>query len=171
VSGVYRPSTAYTARTRGGASNRVMLLYELPLVDGRGRLLQQEHIAIAVPIRPRRVLTRSVIRSIVCDASVLRVLEQESVRRTRTLAPLVQDAGTRLAERADALAAALRHRSGTVLWQASLFDRRREQAAAQAREQIALYIRHLEGHRQAAMDLTTVVASAPQLVAAWLESC
>ena len=153
----------------GRTASGIVLVYSVVLLDGHGGVVQREVIAlraIAGAAIGRR-LTRQMIRRLT-GAWPLRDELRAEVRRR------VDDARTSMRDIRSPLESRLRHAltavdSRLVLWQGSLFDRHAEQSAQARAEQVCRLRSHLLQRQARAAAISTITATRPQLIAAWVE--
>jgi superfamily II DNA or RNA helicase len=160
----------YASRARSGSS-RIVLVHLVTVVDGAGRLIQREVVAGRVDCRPLpgRRLTRRFVRQIGAHVMVRQTLERHIIRMASTASERTAPAALAVRRRVDGIVSHLERLRPPGLWQASLFDRRTEQAAHTRKQSIVDLQQHLRQRTERWSALFQVTTLEPQLVAAWLE--
>jgi superfamily II DNA or RNA helicase len=154
--------------TRGRAGSAVMLLFVIPLVDGRAAIIQHDIVTVRVAVDSAGRLRRRTVRALARSSEIRSVIDQEALACVARARRVTTPAGHALEQRIDALLHRLEHRRAASLWQGSLFDRRREQIAGRNAAHVAALRAHLARRADTARQLRHVCAGEPQLVAAWL---
>jgi superfamily II DNA or RNA helicase len=155
----------YSARRRHATS--ITLIFTVALVDGHGRLVQNEAVAVRLP-HGARVLTRQIVRMLATDSLVHQTVHTEAQRRAVAARQAMHAVRHSLEVQLSALAWQLSRRAGPRAWQASLFDRREEQRAHHRATQYAALREHLSRQQASLRDLDEVGIGQMRLIAAWL---
>jgi superfamily II DNA or RNA helicase len=164
----------FTSRgPRGPAPRRVVLLYGATLIDQGGRFVQRVALPIAVSVDPHstshRRLTRRLLRWIAADSTLQDVLSHEAASQCARGEVVLQQVAAALTGRLDECLATLDQRARErSQWQGSLFDSSSDALFERERSALRSVREHFERRRDEARALSTLRATAPRLLAAWL---
>jgi superfamily II DNA or RNA helicase len=158
-------SAGWPRRMRDVHRYSTFLVFSLPMLTPSGRLVSRELVIARVVTRRR--FSRAVLRSLLHHPQLIAVLAAESDRRVTAIRSGFVSIARSLTDRIGALLVHLDRQAGHMLWQGSLFDRRREQQASRHASSVAAFRDHLSRRLIAVQELQQVRAGEPQLVAAW----
>jgi superfamily II DNA or RNA helicase len=175
VTGPRSSRTAAAVYARRGPGRRratsVVMLFRADILDGSGRIVQHEPIALHIALNAARdrfrQLSKMLVASLTGSPGVRDALDRELARRLWRARSDASKTALAIDRRMRQVLDELDRQHGEPLVQGSLFDRRSEQQSRARGAAIRIQQERCERRLAAARSLTSLSARRPRLIAAW----